>query len=144
MTTKDKLRAYLASRVEYEIECLFEDTQIEGNALAIGEPEDSLHNAHVRRELERGNEWAWCTVKVTCTLDPYPDIGTPFVGVDYLGCCQYASRRDFERGDYCADMRNAALDDLVEVVLHAATPKPPTPDPVAAAIVARARRSRRA
>ena len=98
---------YDFSKVEYSIECLPEETSVKGNALASGDDaQDKEAEDWILAELDRGNEWAWCTVKVTATLGA-------FRGVDYLGCCSYHSEADFcQPGQYFEDMKGEALDDL--------------------------------
>lgn len=96
--------------VTYETECLPEDMDIRGNIMCSGDTvQDRADEDAVIRDLESGNEWAWCCVKVTARLGDYE-------GYDYLGGCSYASREDFEGpsgSDYHEDMKAAALDDLV-------------------------------
>lgn len=98
-------------QIKYKIECLPEDIQIEGNASAI-DPETDLKNEQwIYSQLESGNEWAWCTVKVTAFID-----GIELEGTDYLGGCSYLSQEDFERGGYLADMQNSAKSDLLNQI----------------------------
>ena len=59
-----------------------EDTPVRGNASAWGEPEDSEYAAEIEERLDRGELWAWCTVRVTCT-DGFTK------GEAYLGGCSY-------------------------------------------------------
>jgi hypothetical protein len=98
------------SQIVYSIECLPETTPLEGNVLASGnDAEDKAAEDGVRQQLEAGNEWAWCTVKVTAEIP-----GTEFKGVDYLGCCSYKSLENFiECNDYYADMKAEAKADLI-------------------------------
>jgi len=120
-TTNDPAKAALkprtltADEVTFTIECLEEDLQIEGNAMASGD--DAVDQGvydWIRGELERGNEWAWCCVKVTAAWGG-------FRGEDYLGGCSYRSREDFEQSNgYCADMKDRALDDLNATIGRAA------------------------
>ena len=63
----------------YAIECLPEDIPVEGNASAIDPETDTEIAAEIRRQLESGNDWAWCTVCVTCTHTP-----SGITGTDYL------------------------------------------------------------
>lgn len=57
-------------------------------------------------QLDAGNDWAWCTVKVTAR---YRDM----VGVAYLGCCSYEGPADFiAHSDYYDDLKDEALADL--------------------------------
>ena len=102
------------SEVTFSIECLSEDTPIDGNAMASGDDAaDQECYDWIRAELYRGNDWAWCCVKVTATWEG-------FKGVDYLGCCSYHSEADFRQDGYYDDMRGRALEDLNASVRHAA------------------------
>lgn len=94
--------------VEYRIECLPEHVEIRGNVLASGDAEeDKRAEDAVIKQLNSGNEWAWCCVKVTAYIE-----GLPIEGTDYLGCCSYRSQHDFEQDGYFEDMKNRALEDL--------------------------------
>ncbi len=102
----------LAELVEYTTEALPEDAQIEGNASAIDEETDERTNRYIYEQLEAGNEWAWCTVKVTAA---YGEMH----GTAYLGCCSYKSQDDFEKDAYYVDIKSEALDDLFQEITDA-------------------------
>jgi hypothetical protein len=97
-----------------------EDMPIEGNALASGDDaEDERCYAEIRDQLDRGNEWAWCSVKVAASISVTikrkgrVDEVVMLEGCDYLGCCSYKNKADFcEPGGYFDDMKAEALDDL--------------------------------
>lgn len=96
--------------VEFKIECLPEDTEIRGNALASGD--DAIDKAHEDMLIEQynsGNEWAWCCVKVTATIPGLEEIE----GTDYLGCCSYKSEEDFKKDGSFKDMCKIAKDELL-------------------------------
>lgn len=96
--------------VEYTIECLPETTPLKGNVLASGDDEeDRRAEDWVREQLEAGNEWAWCVVKVSATLGD-------FEGIDYLGVCSYESEQDFKDSGYYDDMKAEALASLKSIV----------------------------
>jgi hypothetical protein len=91
----------------FTIECLPEDIAIRGNVLVSGDvAEDKQAEDEIIRQLKSGNDWAWCTVKVTARVE------FDFFGVDYLGCCSYMSEDDFKKGGYYEDMKANALNDL--------------------------------
>ena len=96
--------------IEWEIECLPEDTSIEGNVMASGDDEaDRKAEQLVIDQLDSGNEWAWCTVRVSgryMGLEAY----------DFLGCCSYLSIDDFKLGGYFEDMQSVVLDELNAMV----------------------------
>ena len=86
-----KLRQLTAKDVTFTIECSPEHIPIEGNALASGDDAiDEACYADLRRQLEAGNEWAWCSVKVTAEWERE---GQTFRGVDFLGACSYESQK---------------------------------------------------
>lgn len=92
--------------VEFTVKCLPEDIPVEGNASAIDDATDAEIVKDIYDQLERGNQWAWCTVKVTAKW-------REFEGTDYLGGCSYKSEKDFTQpGGYYDDMKLEALADL--------------------------------
>lgn len=97
----------LRGKADIIVESLPEEMQIEGNCSAIDPETDRATEEHIRAELENGNEWAWCGVKVTLKYGN-------FEGTDYLGACSYKSKADFiESGGYFPDMVDRAFDELV-------------------------------
>lgn len=100
--------------ITYELECLPEDMPVRGNAMASGDDAyDKAVEDEILADLESGNEWAWCVVKVTATG---VFNGVKFHGVAYLGGVSCKSREDFETGDadYLEAMKADALADLCE------------------------------
>lgn len=99
--------------VEYTIDCLPEtDLPIEGNAMASGDDAaDKAAEDEIREQLESGNEWAWCTVRVTAKWKNW-------TGVDFLGGCSYTGEADFKTGGYYEDMKKQALESLKASVQH--------------------------
>jgi hypothetical protein len=92
--------------VIFTLEHFPEEQAIEGNCSAIDPVTDRETERWIYGELERGNQWAWCVVKVTASWGS-------FHGIDYLGCCSYRSEEEFRKpGDYFDDMKAAALADL--------------------------------
>ena len=90
----------------FTVGCFEEHATIRGNVGAINNEEtDTKTEDHIIKQLESGNPWAWCTVRVTC----YYDAGlTGIYGTDYLGCCSYADEKDFIDGGYFEDMKHQA------------------------------------
>lgn len=100
------MRPLTESEVTFSLVVLPEEDQIEGNCMASGDEEaDRECAAHIYRELDRGNVWAWCFVQVIARWGS-------FEGFDSIGCCSYASEEDFKRDGYYQDMRATALADL--------------------------------
>jgi hypothetical protein len=92
---------------ETAIECLPETISIEENASAIGEEIDAEIVSDIRAQLESGNDWAWCCVRVKVTA--YDSEGEQITyGDDYLGACSYASEADFRACPYFEDMESTA------------------------------------
>ncbi len=101
------IRALTEAEVTFTVEAEEEDLPIEGNVLASGDDDaDREAEREIREDLEQGNPWAWCCVKVTATWKDW-------TGTDYLGACSYASEKDFVTEDgYYPDMRARALEAL--------------------------------
>lgn len=97
--------------VTFTVEAAPEQLAIKGNCSAIDAKTDAKTERWIRKQLNGGNEWAWCVVKVTATLGE-------FEGTAYLGACSYASREDFtQQGDgYYGDMCDEALTELDEAM----------------------------
>jgi len=91
----------------FEMSTMPEDIPLDGNVLVSGDDEeDKRAEQLVLKQLESGNDWAWCTVKITCI-----HIESGITGHDYLGCCSYASEDDFIKGGYLDDMQAQAFDE---------------------------------
>jgi hypothetical protein len=104
------IRELLEDEVEFSIECLPEDASIEGNCSAIDRLTDQCVERWIRRELEQGNLWAWCCVRVVARW-------RGFEGEDFLGCCSYRNEKEFRHPEgYFPQMRDEALRRLNEVV----------------------------
>jgi hypothetical protein len=57
-----------------------------------GEFEDNENITWIKKEMQKGNEWAWCRVKVTVN---YKNILT---SDHYLGACSYKSAAGLQEG----------------------------------------------
>lgn len=110
MPTKKKKKITKKSPgVVIELFCEPEEISIEGNALASGDDEqDREAEQWIRDQLDRGNDWAWCTAHVRVT---YKDI---LVADEYLGGCSYESANDFKKGGYYDDMVDTCIDQINE------------------------------
>jgi hypothetical protein len=105
------IRSLTAADVVFSLECQPEDILIEGNAMASGDDEvDRQAEQWVKDQLNRGNEWAWCYVRVVATWAA-PN-GETFTGAAGLGACSYESEKDFREGGYYPDLCDEALADL--------------------------------
>lgn len=103
---KAKLRPLTEGEVSFKLEIEPEDCPVRGH-FDSGEAElDRQDEDRILARLERGEDWAWCTVKVTASWGS-------FEGEDYLGCCSYENEADFTQlGGYFEDMKHEALADL--------------------------------
>lgn len=71
---------------------------------------DALDVWNIRQGIERGNEWAWCSVTVTARWLGHE-------GSDHLGGCFYGSEAEFRRpGGYFDDMVCEALRNLRDAI----------------------------
>lgn len=96
--------------VEFTIECLPEEQPIKGNAISTGdEDEDQRVENAIFQQLDNGNEWAWCCVKVTASY-------RGLTAEDYLGCCSYADKKDFEKDMYFKDMKQTTYKELIKQI----------------------------
>jgi hypothetical protein len=100
------VRPLTEADVTFSIECEPEDVPIEGNCSAIDEKTDRRVANWIRKQLDRGNEWAWCHVIVRARWNGIE-------GSDALGCCSFRSQEEFTQPDgYYPQMKKEALADL--------------------------------
>lgn len=93
--------------VNFKVEALEEDIQVRVNTIASGdEEEDKKVEDRIIRRLNNGNQWAWCTAKVTATYKGKE-------GTAYLGCCSYKDKDDFMTDGYYKDMKEEAYQELI-------------------------------
>lgn len=93
--------------ITWTIEALPEDSSVRGNVCASGDEDvDRQLENEVLEDINSGNEWAWCIVKVSGEWNNLK-------GVDYMGSCSYKSKQDFiENSGYYDDMRKAVLEEI--------------------------------
>ncbi len=100
------IRELTADEVSFHIETFPEDVPIRGNCSAVDEETDKKAEQWIRNQLRRGNEWAWCRVRVVAHWKGVE-------GDDHLGCCSYRSEKDFCAPDgYLPQMKVEALANL--------------------------------
>jgi hypothetical protein len=107
MTMTCKPKVLKQADVEFRILAEQDAAEVRGNALASGDDaEDKAAEDEILARLDRGDVWAWASVTVEARYHG-------LVGRDYLGCCNYASEKDFVRcGDCYEDMKARALEEL--------------------------------
>ncbi len=102
--------------VTWSLTCDPESVPLRGNVLASGnDVADKRAERSVQRQLDNGNEWAWCCV---CVRGEWKGL----TAEDTLGCCSYASRDEFVNAPYYDDMRNVVLASLqrqLDVIVEA-------------------------
>ena len=101
-----RLVKWLESHATITLECLPEEVSFRGNASAIGPIEDAESEQWISDQLDSGNDWAWCQVKITVSWGG-------FTASDYLGCSSYTSEASFKDGGYYTDMVRGCCVDLV-------------------------------
>lgn len=112
--TINSLRPIRTEDVEWEIVCEPESTPLEGNVLASGDDdEDAAAEEWVRDQLDSGNEWSWCIVRVVGRWRGLTEW-------ECLGGCSYRSEEDFKEGGYYEDMRSEVLRRLQETASNVA------------------------
>ena len=100
---------------EFSIEAEPEEMSPEGNASAIDEETDKAILDHINEQLEAGNIWAWCSVKVTCSWTD--EEGNVYEGNDYLGGCSYENEQGFKQpGGYYDDMKTQAYEAMLQTI----------------------------
>jgi hypothetical protein len=102
--------------IEIEIYTRPEDIEIRGNAIASGDDEaDEEYALEIERQLDAGNNWAWCFVEVRATHTP-----TGLTASAYLGGCSYKDEADFRAGGYFDDMKDEATAELAQLAAQIA------------------------
>ncbi len=110
--TVESIMHALKDRVTYKVYCEEEHLPYVGNCSAIDEDTDRSNEKWIADQLEAGNDWAWCSVRVSASF-------RGVVGVDHLGGCSYLSEEDFcTPGGYWDDLKNGALRNLAEQLLE--------------------------
>lgn len=107
--------------IEYMIEVEQCDIPVRGNALACGDDaEDRAAEDEILARLDRGDVWAWASVRVLASWECFTGASS------WLGGCSYASESDFKGPEfevtepdgskhltsYYEDLCSEALDDL--------------------------------
>lgn len=92
--------------VDWTIECLPEIDGPEGHFATGDDDYDRAIVADINEQLDNGNEWAWCVVKLTGAIDG-------LVASAYLGGCSYGSREAFETDAYYKDMQHEVCEELL-------------------------------
>ena len=103
------MRKISLEEIDWEIDCLPEDTPVRGNLVVSGDDDqDEADEDKVIEDLEH-NPWAWCCVRVTGR----------WMGLeasDFLGCCSYESEADFRRsGGYYQGMQDIIRGELQQM-----------------------------
>jgi len=107
-----KLRKYVEENITFEIECLPEHMHPEGMAICSGDEDyDRQVVAKILEDLENGNEWSWCVVKVSGSVNGVSS-------EEYLGGCSYESQESFENDLYCEDMKSSVIDEITKELLE--------------------------
>lgn len=104
----DKLEKTIREEAKIQIIAEQEEIRIRGNCLASGDDaEDELAAVEIERQLNAGNVWAWAAVEVSASWGG-------LTASDYLGACSYEGEAGFIAGGYYEEMRESALNDLIE------------------------------
>lgn len=104
MTDLEKELQHLGFTIEV---ILHDESEHPKGFFASGDEDaDRAQVAAILADLDAGNDWAWCCVEVRVS---YGELSSS----EYLGCCSYGSREDFEADGY-SDMLSEALDRLRE------------------------------
>jgi hypothetical protein len=92
--------------------CETEYIPIKGNAIVSGDDKlDRRVERKIQRDLDNGNPWAWCSVRVTAS--PKDPEHCELEASAYLGGCSYQSKKDFiKNSGYYEQMVEECLDEL--------------------------------
>jgi hypothetical protein len=93
-------------QIGFTIECLEEFEHPNDSFALDAESQEEIVNKIIK-DLESGNQWAWCYVRVR---GEYKGI----IGEDGLGCCSYESEADFKSGGCFEDMKDSAYNQIIE------------------------------
>jgi len=89
-----------------------DDTPVRGNAMASGDDAfDKKVENKILRDLRNGDIWAWALVKVTATDD-----ATGESYDTYLGAVSYKNEREFRASETYAEMKEEAIDGLLDIL----------------------------
>jgi hypothetical protein len=93
--------------IEFFVEC-HEEWEHPQNCFALDDETQHEVVNRILTDLDNGNEWAWCSVRVVGT---YKGIEED----DFLGGCSYESEKDFiVNSGYYDDMRNEVYQRIIE------------------------------
>jgi hypothetical protein len=96
--------------VKVELAITEEDVSVRGHFAGGDDVADAAMCDEIIRRADNGDVWAWCTVRVRCSVDG-------FQGEDYVGGCSYTDTRDFMGvGGYFSDMVDQAMVDLINTL----------------------------
>jgi hypothetical protein len=93
--------------IDFSVEC-HEEWEHPNNCFALDDDSQEEIVNNILTDLESGNEWAWCSVRV---IGSYKGIEED----DFLGACSFKSKKDFiENSGYYDDMRNEVYQRIIE------------------------------
>ena len=105
-------RAEAKGVLRYRATCEEEYEGPEGCFASGDDEQDRETCEQIRKDYDNGNDWAWCSVIVSCSIPGYS-----CEGKTYLGCCSYASKEDFcQPGGYYDDMKHEARAALISAI----------------------------
>jgi hypothetical protein len=108
----------MRDEIKYEIIAEPDDAPFEGNCSAIDDGSDRETEDWIRDQLECGNLWAWCVLKIRATIEIE---GTEYTAEsDPIGGCSYESEKAFatageDEGEYSI-MQAEARESLLNAI----------------------------
>lgn len=109
------MRDLTLADVQVLVHCLPEDMPLKGNVMVSDDDAfDRECEEDIQRQLDAGNEWAWCCVRVVCIWEDWS-------AEMYLGGCSYSGEAEFRTDAYFDDLQNEALGRLNAEVREAAS-----------------------
>jgi hypothetical protein len=96
--------------VEFTVVCEPDESAVRGNAMASGDDAADIRcENEILERLDRGDVWAWCSVKVIGEVHGVRRESS------WLGACNYADERDFRECGYFEDMCAEVIEQLENV-----------------------------
>jgi len=108
-----ELRKLNVDDIRVEVFAEDEDLPIRGSFSCGDSEKDEETAREIETRLNRGDIWAWCSVRVKVSYKTYS-------AKSYLGACSYKNANDFiENSGYYESLVDEALDELnAEIVEH--------------------------
>ena len=104
-----RFQEFVEAEVVFAVQCEPEEMPVAGNVLASGDgATDRAAELEVLAQIEAGNVWAWCSIRVVATVPLIPQVA----GLSVLSTCSYRSEQAYLDSELFDAMKEDALQDL--------------------------------